>query len=95
MLAYGVAADATDEYCRLGESTAGEAMRCFVNAIRHCFEAEYLILSTEADKKRQIEINTEGGFLGMFASLDCMHWQWKNCPIAWQGQFQDKDKNRS
>jgi len=23
-----------------------------------------------------------------------MHWQWKNCPVTWQGQFQDKDKNR-
>jgi hypothetical protein len=31
----------------------------------------------------------------MFASLDCMHYQWKICPIAWQGQFQDKDGNRS
>ena len=31
----------------------------------------------------------------MFASLDCMHWQWKICPVAWQGQFQDKDKKRS
>jgi len=31
----------------------------------------------------------------MFASLDCIHWVWKNCLVAWQGQFQDKDKNRS
>jgi hypothetical protein len=22
-------------------------------------------------------------------------WIWKNCPIAWQGQFQDKDGARS
>jgi hypothetical protein len=29
----------------------------------------------------------------MFASLDCMHYQWKICPIIWQGQFQDKDGN--
>ena len=59
MLAYGVAADATDEYFRLGESTVGEAMRRFVNVIHHCFEVEYLILPTEADLKRLIEINTE------------------------------------
>jgi hypothetical protein len=30
----------------------------------------------------------------MFASLDYMHYQWKNCLIAWQVQFQNKDGNR-
>jgi hypothetical protein len=94
MLAYGVAVDATDEYCRLGENNATEAMRRFVNAIRHCFESECLRLPTKSDIKKQLQINTQRGFPGIFASLDCMHWQWKNCPIAWQGQFQDKDKKR-
>ena len=37
MLAYGVAADACDEYCKLGESTAQECMTRFVVAIRGCF----------------------------------------------------------
>ena len=32
MLAYGVSADATDEYCRIGESTAMESMKRFC----HC-----------------------------------------------------------
>jgi hypothetical protein len=29
----------------------------------------------------------------MFASLRCMHYHWKNCFVAWQGQFNDKDKH--
>jgi hypothetical protein len=31
----------------------------------------------------------------MFASLDCMHYEWKNCPIAWQGDFGDRDGKKS
>eukprot|EP00644_Phytophthora_capsici_P007896 jgi/Phyca11/126401/e_gw1.63.189.1 len=31
----------------------------------------------------------------MFGSLDCTHWTWKNCPMAWQGMFQDRDGNPS
>jgi hypothetical protein len=95
MLAYGIPADTTDEYCRTGESTAIEAMKRFTVAIRGCFESHFLRLPTRADFQRQIEINTARGFPGMFGSLDYMHWTWKNCPIAWQGQFQDKDGLRS
>jgi hypothetical protein len=83
MLAYGAAADATDEYCRLGESTALESMKRFVNAIRGCFEAEYLRAPMRADLEKQVAINSARGFPGMFGSLDCMHWDWEKCPTAW------------
>jgi hypothetical protein len=95
ILAYGVAADSTDEYCRIGESTAIESMKRFCAAVRACFGATYMRKPTRSDIINQMRINEERGWPGMFGSLDCMHWGWKNCPVAWQGQFQDKDGNRS
>jgi hypothetical protein len=73
MLAYGVPANACDEYCRLEESTAMEAMKRWVVAIRGCFEAQYLRQPSRADLDWQVQIDTARGLLGMFASLDCMH----------------------
>ena len=91
MLAYSIRADATDEYCRIGESTAIEAMKRFIVVVRGCFESTFLQQPSQEDFPRQIGINVAWGFLSIFVSLNCMYWTWKNCPVVWQGQFQDKD----
>ncbi|GJR51508.1 ALP1-like protein [Tanacetum coccineum] len=36
--------------------------------------------------------NNIHGFPEMLGSIDCMHWEWRNCPKAWHGQFARDDK---
>jgi len=75
MLAYGCAADAVDEYLRIGESTSMSCMIHFVEAIIYLFGKEYLRRPTRQDLKRLLRIGDLRGFLGMIGSIDCMHWE--------------------
>ena len=95
MLSLGVCADAMDDYCRTSESTAMECMKRFCSAIRREFGEHHLRQPTRSDFEQQLAINAARGFPGMFGSLDCMHYDWKNCPVAWQGDFGDRKGNRS
>ncbi|XP_008668743.1 uncharacterized protein [Zea mays] len=88
MLTYGVAADATDEYVRIGESTVIESLRRFVKAVIQVFGDEYLRSPNENDTARLLELGKQRGFPGMLGSIDCMHWRWKNCPSAWHAEGQ-------
>ncbi|KAI7935679.1 hypothetical protein MJO28_016550 [Puccinia striiformis f. sp. tritici] len=92
MLASGGAADANDEYFRLAESTLLKSLDRFCLAVIAVYSKEYLRSPNEVDMKHILTINEKRGFPGMLGSLDCMHWGWKNCPAAWKGQFQGKEK---
>ena len=95
MLALGVCADAMDDYCRTSESTSMECMGRFCAAVRAEFGHYYLRKSTYEDCREQLAINEAREFSGMFGSLDCMHYEWKNCPVAWQGDFGDRKDKKS
>ncbi|KAG2248627.1 hypothetical protein Bca52824_088255 [Brassica carinata] len=75
MMAYGCAADAVDEYLRLGESTAMSCLENFVEAIIYLFGDEYLRTPTPQDLQRLLDVGEMHGFSGMIGSIDCMPWE--------------------
>ena len=51
------------------------------------FLEEYLRSPNNDDITRLLAHSQNRGFLGMLGNIDCMHWKWKNCPIAWKGMY--------
>ncbi|CAM8943131.1 unnamed protein product [Rhodiola kirilowii] len=82
MLAYGVSADAVDEYIKIGGTTALECLRRFCQGIIRLYEPVYLRAPTQDNLQRILHVSEMRGFPGMIGSIDCMHWEWKNCPKA-------------
>jgi Plant transposon protein len=92
ILRYGTDCDAVDEIVSVSESVLSATLKHFCAAIIDEFGDEYLREPTENDMKRILVINEPRGFPGCLGSLDCQHWEWKNCPVAWAGQFKGKEK---
>ncbi|XP_074327555.1 uncharacterized protein LOC141665471 [Apium graveolens] len=87
MLAYVVSADAVYDYVRIGESTAVEGLKKFVSNVIMISEGEYLRKPNSDGMQRLLQMGEAHGFPGKMGSIDCMHWQWKNCPKAWKRIF--------
>ena len=93
VLTYGIPADYTDEYLRIGQDTTMESVRRFAKLVIRLYGEQYLRAPNEEDTKRLMEMNEKRGWPGMLGSLDCMHWRWKNCPKACHGMFCGKSRD--
>jgi hypothetical protein len=87
LLAYGAAADTIDEWLKLARQTSSECLERFCEGIIHCYGDDFCRRPNVADTQRLLAKAEERGFPGMLGSIDCMHWQWRNCPVAHAGQF--------
>jgi hypothetical protein len=92
VLAYGIPADLMDEYAQISETVIIESIIQFARSVKVIFGSEYLRTPTTEDLKRIFLMNEKRGFPGMFGSVDCRHWEWKNCPTGWHGQYRGKEK---
>jgi hypothetical protein len=73
MIAYGVAADSTDDYMRVGESTTLQYLRRFTITVVEVFELEFLGLPNVQDTTTLLLIGESRGFLGILGSINCMN----------------------
>jgi len=64
-----------------------ESLRAFVKAIVEVFGDWYLRAPNKADISQLLSIGEQRGFPGMLGSIDCIHWKWKKCPIAWHKMY--------
>ncbi|CAN1337039.1 hypothetical protein LINPERPRIM_LOCUS37420 [Linum perenne] len=87
MLAYGTTVDIVDEYLRIDEKSTSKCVKRYVKAVNTMFGDEYLKRLNVEDIERLLHVGQQRGFLGMLGSIDCMQWEWKNCPTAWHDQY--------
>ena len=90
LLAYGGCADQLDDWIWLGESTILECLKQFVDAILRNFGETYLRAPTLTDTLQLLQQNAKRGFPGCLGSIDCWHWEWKNCPNGSAAHYKGK-----
>jgi hypothetical protein len=90
LLTSGVSSMEHDDKYRMGASTGLESMKRFCFAVNALYEADALRHPTIDDINRLLDEGQDAGFPGCIGSIDCMHWEWKNCPSSWKGMFQGK-----
>ncbi|KAL7611013.1 hypothetical protein Lser_V15G11632 [Lactuca serriola] len=84
----GESPDTMDDYMRISERTARESLYTLSRGVAETFGDVYLRKPSLHDLQELYAAHEERhGFLGMIGSIDCTHWKWKNCPVAWKWQY--------
>jgi Plant transposon protein len=90
-LAFGVATHAFCMYYQMSYTLAASSCRMFNKTYLKLYRKKYMKRPNKLDVVRISKLHeTVHGVPGMFGSLDCMHTQWKNCPMGWQGSFKGR-----
>ncbi|WVZ69421.1 hypothetical protein U9M48_018209, partial [Paspalum notatum var. saurae] len=71
----------------MGESTVLKSVKEFVKTINLVYGDKYLRPPTQQEVEEMMRANEARGFPGMIGSIDCMHWEWANCPSGWHGMY--------
>ena len=82
MLVYAFPADAIDDTYGMSESSCLDTLVEFCQIVVQLYKEKYLSQPNQADLKWLLRKAEECGFPGVIGSLDCMHWQWNNCPTG-------------
>ncbi|GKA11250.1 RNA-directed DNA polymerase, eukaryota [Tanacetum coccineum] len=91
-LEYGTTPDAFDEYLQIAKRCSRECLDNFTKCIYILYVEEYLRKPSLEDIEKTYALHEEKhGLPEMLGSIDCIHWDWKNCPMALHGQFKRKD----
>lgn len=90
-LAFGVPSHAFCMYYQMSKTLAAKCCKEFNKTYLGLYRKKYLRRPTKNDMVNISKLHEKvHGVPGMFGSLDCMHTQWKNCPMGWQGSFKGR-----
>lgn len=75
----------------MSETTVRLTVQRFCTAVQAIYGPEFLRTPTVADMDDLLARSDRLGWPGMLGSVDCCHFEWKNCPKAWAGQYTGKE----
>jgi len=94
VIAYGEAADRSDENVRLSRSTMAQATKLLLEVIVRRWKTTYVRRPNQSELKKMMERTAESGFRGCMGSLDCTHWEWHQCRMGMAGAYQSRKGSR-